>query len=73
MVNDVDAFHGCSYSGTVANIGLNEIDLFGAGRIFPNIKHGDLFAAFEEPSGDEITEETGAAGDEMAHGGKSLS
>jgi hypothetical protein len=31
-----------------------------------------LFAAFEEPSGDEITEETGAAGDEMAHGGKAF-
>ena len=73
MVNDVDAFHGCSHSGTVANIGLNEIDFFGAGRVFPDIKDGDLFAAIEETSGNEITKETGAAGDEMAHGVKSLS
>ena len=47
MVNDVDAFHGCSHSGTVADIGLNESDLFGAGGIFPDIEDGDLFAAFE--------------------------
>ena len=63
VMHHVNALHGAAYASGIADVAFDKLDFLRARRVFPDVEHADLFAAFVQTPRDEIAKKARAAGD----------